>query len=890
MTRNIYRTSLLIATSMWAALCSGQQVVADLQEGTNIALALSPDGSTIVFDLLGQLWSLPISGGAPTALTPENEVARNPRFSPDGSRLVYQRESDGQWDIWLFDLETEQPRQLTGAPYHDREPDFSADGRSIVFASNRAGSFDIWEYGLDFGRLEQLSRSPGDSSSPTVSDSGAIVYANVNRDNWSLEVLEVGGSSSVIYRSDNPLRAPSWRPGGGVILFAEQLLESENALRMLVMSEDPVVKTLTAGEDVFAFRPAWLSPAEYLYTADGRIWRRTIASVDRSAILFFAGVGLTPADHVLRTTGHAPAGTQPARGIRAASVSPSGAYRAFTALGDLWLQRETGESVRLTDDVYLEIDPTFSPDEAAIVFASDRSGEMELWRTDLEGGNPGQLTNTTGKAFSPSVSPNGDQIAFLVSDGFGPWSESELVLMPFATGASQRRVANGLIDASVPRWSGDSREVEVMASRRDPVTGDTVAGTLAVDVASGATRWESVDRDPHSGAPDDASAAFAPPSIEWTPKESVHHYVVQVDRLFDGVGTDYRHHMDIHVQDGRIVDVVARGLSPLPADVIDARDLTIIPGLIDIHTHQSALSGERLGRIWLGYGVTTVREVDSESGDAVERREAWASGRRLGPRLLLTAASPPLVDQSQRFYDVVELNANRYPGAPEVAAAAALGIPIFSNRLLPAARFGINGLEHIGGRSQRPFGLERSLLDRTYHDVTRILSATRTAVAPTLAAFGGFGHLAAAQPEWSNDTAFVDFYLDYERNAWLTPAETPNRLASLQRTVADLVRSGGRVAAGSDAPFVPYGLGLHAELALLSDAGLANDQVLRLATANAALALGLERELGTIEAGKHADFVVLRGDPLTRISDTLRIEATVKAGEWLTRESLMDAP
>jgi Tol biopolymer transport system component len=890
MIRKFCRAIVLIATWACAALCSGQQVVADLQEGTNISLALSPDGNTVVIDLLGQLWSLPISGGAAAPLTPENEVVRNPRFSPDGTRLVYQRAADGQWDIWLLDLDTEQTRQLTGAPYDDREPEFSADGQSVVFASNRAGSFDIWEYQLDFGRLAQLSRSPGDASSPTVSDTGAVVYANGNGENWSLEVLDADGTNSVVYRSDNPLRAPSWRPGGGVLLFTEQLREAENNLRMLVMSEDPVVKTLTAGEDVFAFRPAWLSPAEYLYTADGRIWRRTIASVDRSPILFFAGVGLSRAEHVVRLSGHAPTGTQPARGIRAPSLSPGGAYRVFTAVGDLWLQSETGESKRLTDDAYLEIDPTFSPNETEIVFASDRSGEMELWRADLEGGGLRQLTNREGKAFNPSISPNGNQIAFLSSDGFGPWSESELIVAPFSANASERRFADGLIDARVPRWSSDSRRVELFASRRDPGTGDTVAGTLHVDVISGATRWELGDRE--AGLEDAAAEreAFAAPSIEWTPTEPVHHYVVQVDRLFDGVGTDYRRHMDIHVRDGRIVDVVARGLSPLPAIVIDARDLTIIPGLIDIHAHQSGLSGERLGRIWLGYGVTTVREVDSERGDALERREAWASGRRHGPRLLLTAASPPTIDQNQRFYDVVELNANRYPGAPEVAAAAALGIPIFSDRLLPAARFGINGLEHIGGRSQRPFGLERSLLDRTYHDVTRILSMTRTAVAPTLAAFGGFSRLAATGSEWSNDAAFSDFYHDYERDAWLKPTDSPERLLNLQRTVADLVRSGGRVAAGSDAPFVPYGLGLHAELALLSDAGLANDQVLRLATANAALALGLERELGTIEVGKRADFVVLRGDPLTRIADTLQIEATVKAGEWLTRESLLEAP
>ena len=108
--------------------------------------------------------------------------------------------------------------------------------------------------------------------------------------------------------------------------------------------------------------------------------------------------------------------------------------------------------------------------------------------------------------------------------------------------------------------------------------------------------------------------------------------------------------------------------------------------------------------------------------------------------------------------------------------------------------------------------------------------------------------------------------------------------------VARLVRAGGRVAAGSDSPSVPYGLGLHAELALLSAAGIPNDQVLRLATAQAAFALGLDRDLGTLEPGKLADFVVLDGNPLARIEDSLRVEAVVKGGVWMDREELMTAP
>ena len=112
----------------------------------------------------------------------------------------------------------------------------------------------------------------------------------------------------------------------------------------------------------------------------------------------------------------------------------------------------------------------------------------------------------------------------------------------------------------------------------------------------------------------------------------------------------------------------------------------------------------------------------------------------------------------------------------------------------------------------------------------------------------------------------------------------------MQQTLARLVRAGGRVAVGSDAPAVPYGLGVHLELALLGAAGIANDQVLRLATAEGALALGLEQQIGTLEDGKLADFVVVDGDPLTRLVDTLRIVAVVKGGRWLDRQQLLAAP
>ena len=98
--------------------------IADIRQGTNMSVALAPGGTTLVVDLLGRLWSLPASGGGAVPLTPEDQQARNPRFSPDGGRVVYQRRSGTQWDLWLLDMTTGDQRPLTTSPDDEREPDF----------------------------------------------------------------------------------------------------------------------------------------------------------------------------------------------------------------------------------------------------------------------------------------------------------------------------------------------------------------------------------------------------------------------------------------------------------------------------------------------------------------------------------------------------------------------------------------------------------------------------------------------------------------------------------------------------------------------------------------------------------------------------------------------
>ena len=196
---------LALLVAVWAAPGRADQQIADIRQGTNLALALAPDGQTLVVELVGQLWRLPASGGGATPLTPSGEDARNPRYSPDGRQIVYQRFDAGQWDLWLLDLGSGEPRQLTMTPDNERQPDFSADGRSVVFASDRTGHYCLWSIELATGVSTQLTEEPGDAEFPAVSSLGQIAYVLDGDGQSALKVL-LGGTSAAIASSSQSLK------------------------------------------------------------------------------------------------------------------------------------------------------------------------------------------------------------------------------------------------------------------------------------------------------------------------------------------------------------------------------------------------------------------------------------------------------------------------------------------------------------------------------------------------------------------------------------------------------------------------------------------------------------------------------------------------------------
>jgi imidazolonepropionase-like amidohydrolase len=112
-------------------------------------------------------------------------------------------------------------------------------------------------------------------------------------------------------------------------------------------------------------------------------------------------------------------------------------------------------------------------------------------------------------------------------------------------------------------------------------------------------------------------------------------------------------------------------------------------------------------------------------------------------------------------------------------------------------------------------------------------------------------------------------------------------LANAQSTVKRLHDNGVAIVAGTDSPIFPYGLALVIELANYVDAGLTPAEALRTATANAAIALGAENEIGRVQPGLLADLVIVDGDPLTDVTDMLNVSGVMSNGRYRNLAELM---
>jgi hypothetical protein len=347
--------------------------------------------------------------------------------------------------------------------------------------------------------------------------------------------------------------------------------------------------------------------------------------------------------------------------------------------------------------------------------------------------------------------------------------------------------------------------------------------------------------------------------------------------------------------------------------VVDAAAHTVMPGLIEAHGHAHREHGQAFGRVHLAYGITTVRSPGGHPYESVEERESIESGRRVGPRLFLTGY---LLDGARPYYPmatpapdeaVVDMELERarrleydllktYVRLPDllqrraIEGAHRIGIPVSSHEIYPSTLSGVDSVEHTGATSRRGYSPKQSTTGRSYDDVYQIIATSQITITPTLA-LGGYQRLVAREPDLPNDPR-ARLFPAWARQTMVPAKPGPGASAVTPvayTTLRALHRAGARIVAGVDSPLVPYGLALHGELEEYVAAGLSPFEALQTATVNPARLLNADRDLGTIQAGKLADLVIVDGDPLTDIRAARRVRTVIKNGELYEMPALIGA-
>jgi Tol biopolymer transport system component len=402
------------------AMGGGTSASLVLHQASALTLALSPDHQTIAMNLLGNLWTLPASGGSATRTTSLQQDTAYPDWSPDGTTIAFQSYESGTFHIWAMNPDGSDVRELTSGFYDDREPQFSPDGTKIVFSSDRppdgapagtaTGSYNLWTLTLASGQLTEITHASGGTNYyyPTWSpDGNQITYVDSSHAIESIAADGTGTATTLYADPANTFYSPTWSPDGKSLAYTE--LDNQGTLTQLFVNGNAV----SANEDVFAFPARWASNDTLIYAADGKILQRSLSSGTVNAIPFSANVSFNRASYPMKSHDFASTTKQPAAGILTPELSPDGRHVVFVALNQLWEMKIGHRPVALTRTPWAKATPAWSPDGKYLAYASDEDGPMAVYIRTMATGATRRLTAPfTGAQAKLAWSPDGKKIAF----------------------------------------------------------------------------------------------------------------------------------------------------------------------------------------------------------------------------------------------------------------------------------------------------------------------------------------------------------------------------------------------------------------------------------------------------------------------------------------------
>jgi Tol biopolymer transport system component/imidazolonepropionase-like amidohydrolase len=424
-------------------------------EGTWMSLDVSPDGQTVVFDLLGDIYTLPIAGGEAKRIVGGMSFDSQPKFSPDGKSIAFTSDRSGAEQLWVCKLDGADPKPITkgrgqGMLYF-LSPAWTPDGNYILASKSERGigTFHAYMYHKDGGSGVSVGPPPpppptpgqqGPPAPPQLNKMGAVASPDGRFIYWAQRTgafsynarfplwqivrfdRETSETATITNASGSAMR-PTISPDGKSMVYATRY-ETKTALRVRDLETNQerwLINNVTrddqesrATRDTFpgyAFMPDGKS---LIVLIDGKIKRVDFASGQATVIPFSAKVDLDIAAR-LRFDYKVDDGLNvKARLIRYPAMSPDGARLAFSAFNKIYVMdlTSTARPKRLTNLTTGEFMPTWSPDGRYVAFVTWSREGGHIYRVAAEGGQPQRLTNKAAFYTYPVYSPDNTKIVF----------------------------------------------------------------------------------------------------------------------------------------------------------------------------------------------------------------------------------------------------------------------------------------------------------------------------------------------------------------------------------------------------------------------------------------------------------------------------------------------
>ena len=473
-----------------------ETAVIDTDEVTWAEVSVNPDGSDFIFDMLGDIYRVPIGGGEAVALTSGIAWNFQPRYSPDGETIAFISDRSGGDNLWLMDADGSNPRPVSDEAEHIvHTPNWSPDGQWIAarksFMSTRSiAAGEIWLFHVGGGKGVQLverplgARDQKNIAEPAFSPDGGALYYSQDMwpgDTWQYNKdpnkgifaihrlgLDDGQTETIVQGPGGAVR-PTPSPDGRYLAYVTRRPGLDSAL---------MIKDLESGKQVSLYDEL----ERDLQTTNGSHGNATAFSwtADSQSIVFWSGGGFHRVDVDSKETTDIPVQVRAEKPVRPAlrypvdvapdnfdvkmlrwpQYSPDGGQVLFEALGRIWVRDADGGDPRpLTRaEDRREAYPVVSPDGARVAFVTWDDEDLGSVRVvSLNGRNERAITTEPGHYVEPAFSPDGRMLTWRkITGGYltSPlWSMAPGLYVAEIDGGTPRRV---LAKGAQPHFGGDS--------------------------------------------------------------------------------------------------------------------------------------------------------------------------------------------------------------------------------------------------------------------------------------------------------------------------------------------------------------------------------------------------------------------------------------------------